>query len=166
LSRMTDVIFQYEGTLDKYIGDAIMAVFGAPLDMPDHAFRAIRAALEMRAGLEDFNSERKEGPHIQIRIGINSGNAVACEIGSINKKEYTVLGDVVNTASRLESSVAGPMSIVIGENTFEAVKDRFECTCLGARPLKGKEKVVVAYEVLRYLGGGSGAPEGAAIEEA
>jgi len=166
LSRMTDVIFQYEGTLDKYIGDAIMAVFGAPLDMPDHAFRAIRAALDMRAGLEEFNSERKEGPKIRIRIGINSGNAVACEIGSINKKEYTVLGDVVNTASRLESSVATPMSIVIGENTFEAVKDRFECTSLGARPLKGKEKVVVAYEVLRYLGGGSGAPEGAATEEA
>jgi adenylate cyclase len=166
LSRMTDVIFQYEGTLDKYIGDAIMAVFGAPLDMPDHAFRAIRAALDMRAGLEEFNSERKEGPKLRIRIGINSGSAVACEIGSINKKEYTVLGDVVNTASRLESSVASPMSIVIGENTFEAVKDRFECTSLGARPLKGKEKVVVAYEVLRYLGGGSGAPEGAAIEEA
>ncbi len=165
LSRMTDVIFQYEGTLDKYIGDAIMAVFGAPLDMPDHAYRCIRAALDMRERLEEFNAERKEGPLLRIRIGINSGKAVACEIGSINKKEYTVLGDVVNTASRLESSVATPMTIVIGENTFEAVKDRFECTNLGAKPLKGKEKVVVAYEVLRYLGGGSGAPEGA-VEEA
>ena len=164
LSRMTDVIFQYEGTLDKYIGDAIMAVFGAPLDMPDHAYRCIRAALDMRERLEEFNAERKEGPLLRIRIGINSGSAVACEIGSINKKEYTVLGDVVNTASRLESSVATPMTIVIGENTFEAVKDWFECTNLGAKPLKGKEKVVVAYEVLRYLGGGSEAPEGAAEE--
>ncbi|HLA75959.1 MAG TPA: adenylate/guanylate cyclase domain-containing protein [Vicinamibacteria bacterium] len=166
LSRMTDVIFQYEGTLDKYIGDAIMAVFGAPLDMPDHAYRCIRAALDMRERLEEFNAERKEGPQLRIRIGINSGKAVACEIGSINKKEYTVLGDVVNTASRLESSVATPMTIVIGENTFDAVTDLFECTNLGAKPLKGKEKVVVAYEVLRYLGGGPPGPEGSTAEGA
>jgi adenylate cyclase len=147
LSRMTEIIFKYEGTLDKYIGDAIMAVFGAPLDMKDHAERSIRAALEMRERLEEFNSERRETP-LKIRIGINSGKAVACEIGSINKKEYTVLGDTVNTASRLESSVATPMAIVIGENTYEQVKHLFECKSLGARPLKGKEKVVSAYEVL------------------
>jgi len=102
-SRMTDIIFKYEGTLDKYIGDAIMAVFGAPLDMLDHSARAIRAALEMRDRLTEFNAERKEGPTIRIRIGINSGKAVAGELGGINKKEYTVLGDTVNTASRLES---------------------------------------------------------------
>src|SRR4029078_12488666 len=73
LSRMTDVIFKYEGTLDKYIGDAIMAVFGAPLDMPEHAARAVSAALEMRERLQEFNAERKEGPFINIRIGINTG---------------------------------------------------------------------------------------------
>jgi len=148
LSRMTDVIFKYEGTLDKYIGDAIMAVFGAPLDMPDHASRAIRTALEMRERLDEFNTERKEGPHLRIRIGINSGKAVAGEIGSINKKEYTVLGDTVNTASRLESSVATPMTIVIGENTYALVKNEFDCRPLGAKELKGKEKVVSAFEVL------------------
>jgi adenylate cyclase len=150
LSRMTDIIFKYEGTLDKYIGDAIMAVFGAPLDMPDHAERCIKTALEMRERLEEFNAERKETP-LRIRIGINSGRAVAGEIGSINKKEYTVLGDVVNIASRLESSVATPMGIVIGEATFEAVKHRFECRNLGPKPLKGKEKVVTVYEVLGLL---------------
>src|SRR5215468_481842 len=146
-SRMTDVIFKYEGTLDKYIGDAIMAVFGAPLDMPDHALRAIRAGLEMREQLEEFNSERKD-PHLRIRIGINSGKVVAGEIGSINKKEYTVLGDTVNTASRLESSVAKPGMVVIGENTYEQVKELFEVKPLGKATLKGKEKEVTVFEVV------------------
>ena len=148
LSRMTDTVFKFEGTLDKYIGDAIMAVFGAPLDMPDHAARAIRCALEMRERLEEFNAERREqGPQLNIRIGINSGNVVAGEIGSVNKKEYTVLGDTVNTASRLESSVAKPGMIVIGENTQAAVKDLFELTSLGKATLKGKQKEVTVYAV-------------------
>ena len=166
LSRMTDVIFKYEGTLDKYIGDAIMAVFGAPLDMPDHAERSIRAALEMRERLDEFNSERKEGPTIRIRIGINSGKAVAGEIGSINKKEYTVLGDTVNTASRLESSVAKPGLIVIGENTYAAVKSRFQCQSLGKATLKGKEKEVAVYEVLASARTAASTPSGAASREA
>jgi adenylate cyclase len=166
LSRMTDVVFKYEGTLDKYIGDALMAVFGAPLDMPDHAERAIKVALEMRERLEEFNSERKEGPTIRIRIGINSGKAVAGEIGSINKKEYTVLGDTVNTASRLESSVAKPGIIVIGENTYAAVKNRFQCHSLGKASLKGKEKEVAVYEVLASLHAATSTPSGAASREA
>jgi len=148
LSRMTDVIFKYDGTLDKYIGDAIMAVYGAPLDMPEHAAAAVKSALEMQERLTEFNSERKEGPHLRIRIGINSGKAVAGEIGSINKKEYTVLGDVVNTASRLESSVAKPGMVVIGENTYNAVIDQFECKSMGSFTLKGKEKLVSVYEVI------------------
>ncbi|HEY5906961.1 MAG TPA: adenylate/guanylate cyclase domain-containing protein, partial [Vicinamibacteria bacterium] len=152
LSRMTDVIFKYEGTLDKYIGDAIMAVYGAPLDMPDHAVRAIRSALEMQERLVEFNADRKEGPHLQIRIGINTGKAVAGEIGSINKKEYTVLGDTVNTASRLESSVAKPGMVVVGENTYEAVKELFECKSLGKATLKGKAKEVAVFEVVGAKG--------------
>jgi len=167
LSRMTEVIFKYEGTLDKYIGDAIMAVFGAPLDMPDHAERAIRAALEMRERLEEFNIERKEGPTLKIRIGINSGKVVAGEIGSINKKEYTVLGDTVNTASRLESSVAKPMMIVIGENTHATARDQFEFRSLGKATLKGKENEVEVYEVLAALRADEGsAASGAASQEA
>ena len=166
LSRMTDVIFKYEGTLDKYIGDAIMAVFGAPLDMPDHAARSIRAALEMLERLREFNEERKEGPKIRIRIGINSGKVVAGEIGSINKKEYTVLGDTVNTASRLESSVASPDSVVIGENTHRAVEGLFDCKALGVRPLKGKELQVAVYEVVAPLAGIESTPSSAASQEA
>jgi len=154
LSRMTDVIFKYEGTLDKYIGDAIMAVFGAPLDMPDHAVRAIKSALEMQERLIEFNADRKEGPLLKIRIGINTGKAVAGEIGSINKKEYTVLGDTVNTASRLESSVAKPGMVVIGENTYEAIKEFFDCRAMGKTALKGKANEVAVFEVL----GAKGAP--------
>ena len=148
LSRMTEVIFKYEGTLDKYIGDAIMAVFGAPLDMPDHAFRAIKTALEMQERLAEFNADHKEGPHLRIRIGINSGKAVAGEIGSVNKKEYTVLGDTVNIASRLESSVAKPGMLVIGENTHRMVAGQFECRSLGSFTLKGKEREVSVFEVV------------------
>ena len=162
LSRMTEIIFKYDGTLDKYIGDAIMAVFGAPLDMPDHAERAIRTALEMRARLEEFNAERREGPQLRIRIGINSGKVVAGEIGSVNKKEYTVLGDTVNTASRLESSVAKPMMVVVGENTYQGAKGFFECRSLGAMALKGKEQTVEAYEVVRALDAADLTPPGAA----
>jgi adenylate cyclase len=160
LSRMTDVIFKYDGTLDKYIGDAIMAIFGAPIDMPDHAQRAIRAALEMQERLAEWNSERKEGhPALSIRIGINSGNAVAGEIGSIKKKEYTVLGDTVNTASRLESSVAKPGSVVIGSNTLKLVEGLFETRPLGSFKVKGKALEVPAYEVLSARNGASAAGE-------
>jgi adenylate cyclase len=166
-SRMTDIIFKYEGTLDKYIGDAIMAVFGAPLDMPDHCLRAIKAALEMRDQLEAFNADRKEGPTIRIRIGINSGKAVAGELGGINKKEYTVLGDTVNTASRLESSVAKPMQVVVGENTYNATKAHFDFKSLGPATLKGKERTVEVYEVLGPIGMAAGAtPPSTASREA
>jgi adenylate cyclase len=167
LSRMTDVIFKYEGTLDKYIGDGVMAVFGAPLDMQDHALRAIKTALEMRERLDEFNAERKDGPTLKIRIGINSGKAVAGEIGSVNKKEYTVLGDTVNTASRLESSVAKPMMIVIGENTREVAREHFELRSLGKATLKGKERGVEVYEVVAPLRADEGAvAPGAASREA
>ncbi|MEE8218431.1 MAG: adenylate/guanylate cyclase domain-containing protein [Vicinamibacteria bacterium] len=164
LSRMTDVIFKYEGTLDKYMGDGIMAVFGAPLDMDDHAERSIRTALEMQEQLAEWNAERPEGPELRIRIGINSGKAVAGEIGSVNKMEYTVLGDTVNTASRLESAVAKPGSVVVGKQTREAVGDTFECEELGSFSLKGKENKVEAFKV-RGLGSGSGSSEAETVPE-
>jgi adenylate cyclase len=160
LSRMTDVIFKHEGTLDKYMGDGIMAVFGAPLDMPDHAVRAIKAALEMQDRLAEWNAERREGPELRVRMGINSGKAVAGEIGSVSKMEYTVLGDTVNTASRLESGVATPGTVVVGERTREIAGDAFEFQPLGSFSLKGKEMQVEAFEVRARLGGGG--PETAA----
>jgi adenylate cyclase len=153
LSRMTDVIFKYEGTLDKYMGDGIMAVFGAPHDMPDHAARAIKTALEMQDRIAEWNAERREGPELRVRIGINSGKAVAGEIGSVNKMEYTVLGDTVNTASRLESAVAKPGTVVVGEQTREGAGDKFDFQPLGSFSLKGKEQEVLVFEVRPALGG-------------
>jgi adenylate cyclase len=129
-----------------------MAVFGAPLEMPDHAARAILAGLEMQEQLKAFNEERTEGPKLQIRIGINSGKVVAGEMGSINKKEYTVLGDAVNTASRLESSVAKPGMVAVGQNTYAAAQDLFHFDFLGELQLKGKQIKVPAYEVHRRPG--------------
>jgi adenylate cyclase len=101
----------------------------------------------MQDRLAEWNAERPEGPELRIRIGINSGKAVAGEIGSVNKMEYTVLGDTVNTASRLESGVARPGTVVIGEQTRERVGDEFELESLGTFSLKGKEREVPAYEV-------------------
>jgi adenylate cyclase len=111
-ARMAEVIFEHDGTLDKFIGDAILAVFGAPLEQPDHAARAVSAALAMRRELAQINSERRGAP-IQMRLALNSGAAITGDIGSAKRREFTVLGDVVNTAARIESSIAQPDQIVI-----------------------------------------------------
>ena len=146
-SRMTDAIFQYEGMLDKFIGDAVMAVFGAPLDMPDHAQQAVHAALAMKEQMEAFNAMRSGEEPLRMRVGINSGRVVAAEIGSVNKREYTVLGDTVNVASRLESSVAEPGMIVIGPRTHSMVSSTFDCRSLGTFKLKGKQASIEAFAV-------------------
>jgi len=148
-SEMTDIIFRHEGTLDKFIGDAIMAVFGAPLPMEDHAFRAVQTALEMRDRLREMNQEKFGKNKFNIRIGINSGRVVAGDIGSPKRIEYTVLGNTVNIASRLESGVAKPAQVVVGENTFELIQNRFETQALGEFNLKGLEKSLMVYEVLK-----------------
>lgn len=155
-SRMADVILEFEGTLDKFIGDCIMAVFGAPYPQPDHAVRAVQVALEMRRRLHDLNQERSSEPAIQMRMGINSGRVVAGPIGSMKRKEVTVLGDTVNIASRIESMVAGAGQIVVGTRTWELVRDAFEVKDLGTVALKGKEKSVRVFEVLSEKGRGSG----------
>ena len=145
--RLTNAIFRFEGTLDKFMGDAVMAIFGAPLSQPDHAERAVGAAILMQHALEDFNRSHSFQKKVSMRVGINSGNVVAGDIGSPKRKDYTVLGDTVNVASRLESSVAQPGQIAIGPMTYEMVKHRYHCQPLPAVQLKGKQKVVQPYLV-------------------
>jgi adenylate cyclase len=143
--RMADCIFEHEGTLDKFIGDAVMAVFGAPFDQPDHAVRAVRTAHDMQQALARFNAESASSP-IRIRIGIHSGLARAGDIGSVRRREYTVLGDVVNTASRLESSVAKPGQIIISRATRDQLDSSFSVRYLGSLPVRGRQEPVEVFD--------------------
>ncbi|MGB8539828.1 MAG: adenylate/guanylate cyclase domain-containing protein [Acidobacteriaceae bacterium] len=143
---MIDVIFAHEGTLDKFIGDAILATFGAALPQQDHAVRCVRAALDMRKALAGFNAKRGQ-PELRVRIAINSGCALVGDIGSPKRREFTVLGDVVNTASRLESGVAQPEQIIISGATYQLVKDEIEARALGSVNLRGRSGPVDIYEV-------------------
>lgn len=146
---MTDVIFHHQGTLDKFIGDALMALYGVPIAHKDDVDRAIMSALDMRKELHQFNLRRSKDEQLNIRIGINTGKVVAGDIGSEKRLEYTVLGDVVNTASRLEATIAQPGQIVIGEMTYKmANKKYFDFLKLGEFQIRGKEKRIEVYEVL------------------
>jgi len=150
-SEMTEIIFKYEGTLDKYIGDAIMAVFGAPNVMPDHPYRAVCAALDMLERLEALNQKRSQDPRFSIRIGINTGRAVAGDIGSSQRMEYTVLGNTVNLASRIESMASKPNQVVVGEDTYRCISDGFVCDDMGPIQLKGIEDKANVYRIIRRL---------------
>ena len=146
-SRMEEPIFEHDGTVDKFIGDCIMAVFGAPYFQEDHAERAVTVALEMMGRLHELNKERGGEP-IQMRMGINSGSALSGPIGSGKRRDFTVLGDTVNIASRIESMIAKAGKIVIGEKTHDLVEGKFEVKDMGTVALKGKEKNVRVYEVV------------------
>ena len=146
-SRMTDIVFKYDGTLDKYIGDGLMAVFGAPMEKEDDPERALRAAQEMRRELAEMRDNSGSERRINIRIGINTGRVVAGNIGSPKRMDYSVIGDPVNIASRLES-IAQPNQILIGEETYRLVKGKFEINRVGPKMVKGKSAEIMVYEVI------------------
>ena len=146
LTRMTDVVFEHEGTLDKFLGDALLAVFGAPFEQPQHAMRAVEAALAMRRSLAEMNA-KTDGPKLAMRIAINSGVALTGDIGSPKRREFTVLGDVVNTASRIEGEVASPGEIVISGTTYGRIRDRVTVRSLGSRVLRGRVQPLDMYAV-------------------
>ena len=150
LTAMTDIVFKYDGLLDKYIGDAIMAVFGAPLDQPDHASRACRTAIEMMSELQRLRQKwAAEGrPDVNIGVGINTGDMVVGNMGSQMRFDYTVMGDSVNLASRLEgTNKEYGTNIIISEFTHEQIKDEFFCRELDAVQVKGKKLPVRIFEL-------------------
>jgi adenylate cyclase len=146
-SRMSDIVFKYDGMLDKYVGDGLMAVFGAPMEKENDAERAIRAALEMRRELSAMMNKAGAERKFNIRIGINTGRVLAGNIGSPKRMDYTVIGDAVNTSSRLES-LAEPNQILIGEGTYLHVKGKFNIRSVGSKRVKGKRAEILAYEIL------------------
>jgi adenylate cyclase len=148
-SFAVESIFAYGGTLDKFIGDAVMAFFGAPIPQEDHADRAILAGLMMQKLVTDWNAERETAglPQVRIRIGINSGPAVVGNVGTEKRVDYTVLGSAVNIASRLESGVAKPGQLVISSNTLERVVGSFDTEALGEFALKGLQQKLPVYAV-------------------
>jgi adenylate cyclase len=153
-SAAVDAIFAYGGTLDKFIGDAVMAFFGAPIPQDDHADRAIMAGLMMMERIALWNAEREgQGlPIVKIRIGINSGPAVVGNVGTEKRVDYTVLGSSVNIASRLESGVAKPGQLVISQNTLDRVLGSFETEPLGEFALKGLQQKMPVYAITPAVG--------------
>jgi len=153
LTAMTDVVFKYDGLLDKYIGDAVMAVFGAPLDQPDHAIRACRTAIDMMSELRRLREKwAAEGrPDVNIGIGVNTGDMVVGNMGSQMRFDYTVMGDSVNLASRLEgTNKEYRTNVIISEFTLEQIKDEFFCRELDSVQVKGKKRPVRIFELLGY----------------
>ncbi len=156
LTPMTEIVFEEEGTLDKYIGDAIMALFNAPIEIPGHPKRACTAALSMINRIPELNLEwAKRGlPPIYIGIGLNTGEAVVGNMGADLRFDYTAIGDMVNLASRLEgmTKVYG-VEIVASEYTVKGAKDEFLFRELDYVRVKGKEKPVAIYELMDFKGG-------------
>jgi class 3 adenylate cyclase len=149
-SVLTEIVFRHEGLVDKFVGDCIMAVWGAPVAQPDHAARALAAAEDMMRFLETANEGWKDKYDVEIRlgIGVNSGEALVGNIGSDKRMEYTVIGDVVNVAARLEA-IAQPNQVLVGEATQALVGDAFLLNKLGEKRLTGRktETAVFALDV-------------------
>lgn len=148
-SVLSEVVFRHGGTVDKFIGDCIMAVWGAPVATPDHAERALAAAEDMMRFLETANDGFRDKYDLEIRlgIGVSSGEAIVGNIGSDKRMEYTVVGDIVNVAARLES-IAQPNQVLVAERTQALAGDAFELKELGARRLTGRQAETKVYELV------------------
>jgi len=151
LTAMSNIVLKYDGMIDKYEGDAIMAVFGAPVFYEDHALRACLVSLEMQQELAELRKKWKEEgkPELYVRIGLNTGSMVIGNMGALDRLDYTVMGDSVNLGARLEgANKQYGTCLMISEFTYEHVKDHVETRFLDSLRVKGKEQPVKVYEVL------------------
>jgi adenylate cyclase len=148
LTAMTEVIFNHGGMVDKYIGDAVMALFGAPLADENSPANAIRAAVEMRERLRDIRLPGGRTTPLRARYGINTGRVVVGNIGSARRREYTAIGDAVNVAARLQT-FARPNEICIDESTSSRAADQFALEEIGTIDVKNRAQPVVVFKVLR-----------------
>ncbi|MEE8305053.1 MAG: adenylate/guanylate cyclase domain-containing protein [Candidatus Tectomicrobia bacterium] len=148
LDVMVEVLFAYQGTLDKFLGDGLLAFFGAPLHQPDHALRAVQAALEIQRAIADFNKYRRQHGAItlEIGIGINSGEAIVGNIGSERRMEYTVIGDMVNVAQRLQTC-AQPGDLLISSVTLPHVAPKVTVYDTVEEHVKGRRRPVLAHRI-------------------
>jgi class 3 adenylate cyclase len=147
-TTMTDVVFRHGGTLDKYVGDGILAFFGDPIPFEDHAERAVATAFEMRGALDALRGTWLErGEDLNVGIGISTGYVTVGNIGSDTRTEYTVIGNQVNVASRL-ATIAEPQQILVSERTLTAVRDRVEATPLDEVTLKGVQRPIKIFEIV------------------
>jgi len=150
-SRMVDVVFEHRGTLDKFVGDMVMALFGAPLDDPRHADHAVETALEMIRQLDVLNERwaARGRPRLAIGIGINSGEMIAGNIGAEKVRSYTVIGDAVNLGSRLQAlNKEHGTTIIISESTARRLERRYDLRPLGTVVVKGRTQPVAIFEVV------------------
>jgi adenylate cyclase len=148
-THAVEAIFAEGGTLDKFIGDCVMAFFGAPVALEDHTARAVRAAVRIPQSSARWNIEREATgmPPARCRVALQSGPVVVGDVGSNRRVDYTVLGNTVNVAARLESGVAGPAEIVLGADAWERLGDRFPGDPLGEHQLKGLQTRITAWRV-------------------
>ncbi|HEX3528849.1 MAG TPA: adenylate/guanylate cyclase domain-containing protein [Thermoanaerobaculia bacterium] len=149
LDLAVEAIFRAGGTLDKFIGDCVMAFFGAPVPQADHAVRATRAAIEIQRELTAWSAARNADglPGFAARVALNSGPVVVGDIGSARRVDYTVLGNTVNVAARLEAFVAKPGDVVLGPETYRLLDGAIPTEPLGEFQLKGLQKKIMAYRV-------------------
>lgn len=144
---VTKVVFEFKGSINKYIGDAVLATFGAPIELPDHQLKAVKASTKMLKSIQELQKNAPEGaPKYNLRIGVNTGLVVAGNVGAKQRIEYAVLGDAVNIASRL-NQYADSNEVAIGEDTYEAVKDDIKATPVGSVKFKGKVKEIQVYKL-------------------
>ena len=147
-SLLTEIVFRHGGTVDKFIGDCLMAVWGAPVPSDDHAARAVAAAEDMLRFLENASEtwEQKYGVVVRLAIGINSGEAIVGNVGSDKRMEYTVIGDTVNVAARLEQ-IAAPNQILVAGETARLAGDAVDLVAVGTRRLTGKIEEIQVFAV-------------------